>query len=137
MIRAKTIIEMMGAPKEHIEEVMKKYLKDLPENTGVKVLSKEVSEAECIVVGFDPEVIIDPPTAVFSETVTCTIILYKEGDEYKVKTCGVDGAGEIHVQNGTKVIFTCMEKIEGGDDEQIQNFCILFPKDNSPFEKDN
>jgi len=45
-IKAKIIIELLGKPKEHIEETMNKVLDELKDRKDVEILNKEVSEAK-------------------------------------------------------------------------------------------
>jgi len=45
-IKAKIIIELLGKPKEHIEETMNKVLDELKERKNVEILNKKVSEAK-------------------------------------------------------------------------------------------
>lgn len=45
-IKAKIIIELLGKPKEHIEETMNKVLDELKERKGVEILNKETLEAK-------------------------------------------------------------------------------------------
>ncbi len=39
---ARVVIEMLGAPKEHIENTMQLYLEDLPQKHGIEILDKEI-----------------------------------------------------------------------------------------------
>lgn len=45
-IVAKIIIEMMGAPKEHIEKTMKDVIAELEKRQEVKILKKDFAEAQ-------------------------------------------------------------------------------------------
>ncbi|MAG52484.1 MAG: hypothetical protein CMH62_00805 [Nanoarchaeota archaeon] len=45
-IQIKAIIEILGKPKEHVEETLKKVLNELSERKGVTVLHKEVAETK-------------------------------------------------------------------------------------------
>lgn len=45
-IKAKIIIELLGSPKEYIEETMKKVLSELKTRKGINILHEETSEAE-------------------------------------------------------------------------------------------
>lgn len=45
-IEARIIIELLGKPKEHIEETMDKVLDELKSRKNVKILNKETSEAK-------------------------------------------------------------------------------------------
>lgn len=53
-IKANIVIEMMGRPKEHLEETMKKFLEVLDAEKGVKVLNKNIREPK-IIEGKDKE----------------------------------------------------------------------------------
>ncbi len=43
---ARAIIQMMGAPKEHVEKTLADYISSLKKNKGMKVISEDTSEAE-------------------------------------------------------------------------------------------
>jgi hypothetical protein len=43
---ARVIIEMLGAPKEHIEDTMKKYIESLKDREGVEVNKTYIAETE-------------------------------------------------------------------------------------------
>lgn len=43
-IRFRTIIEMLGAPKEHVEETLKQYLENIREMEGLVVISEDIAE---------------------------------------------------------------------------------------------
>lgn len=45
-IEARIIIELLGKPKEHIEETMDKVLDELKSRKNVEILNKETSEAK-------------------------------------------------------------------------------------------
>jgi len=45
-IKAKIIIELLGKPKEHIEETMNKVLDELKERKNIEILNEETSEAK-------------------------------------------------------------------------------------------
>ena len=44
--RAKTIIEILGKPKEHVEETLKTYVKALEKDVKFKIISSEFADAE-------------------------------------------------------------------------------------------
>lgn len=45
-IFCRTIIEMMGAPKEHIENTLKEYINGLKKDEGIEIIKVEYSPAE-------------------------------------------------------------------------------------------
>lgn len=45
-VLARVIIQMAGAPKDHVEETMKNYIQTLKENDGLDVISEDISDAE-------------------------------------------------------------------------------------------
>ncbi len=47
-IVARVIIEILGAPKEHVENTMKMVVEELEKREEVKILKKEFAEAETV-----------------------------------------------------------------------------------------
>lgn len=45
-IVARAIVEMLGAPKEHIEETLKMYINKIKEESDIKVVKEHYAEAE-------------------------------------------------------------------------------------------
>lgn len=47
-VLVRTIIEMLGSPKEHIEGTMKQYVKELEEKDAFEIIKKKIEPAELI-----------------------------------------------------------------------------------------
>ena len=45
-LRCRTIIEVLGKPKEHVETTLKKVQEELSKREGVKILTQEVAETK-------------------------------------------------------------------------------------------
>ena len=45
-IRCRTIIEVVGKPKEHVEKTIKKYVESLKKEDGVVILKQEISDTK-------------------------------------------------------------------------------------------
>lgn len=47
-IQCRVILEVLGKPKEHVEESLKKYLEAIEKDGTIKVIKKEIAEAEVV-----------------------------------------------------------------------------------------
>ena len=45
-LHTRIIFEIVGKPKEHIEETIKKYVETITKSTTIKMISKEIAEAK-------------------------------------------------------------------------------------------
>ena len=45
-IRCRAILEVLGKPKEHVEESLKNYIEEIEKDTTIKIVKKEIVEAQ-------------------------------------------------------------------------------------------